>query len=487
MEKKPFTGTFERIDDWRWRLPADSMPGMRVPGIIVASRRQLDELRADQTPQQVANVATLPGIVTASLAMPDIHWGYGFPVGGVAAFGMDDGVVSPGGIGFDINCGVRLVRSSLTRSEAGPALARLIAAVFALVPSGVGSEGKIKLNPDDQEAVAHKGSRWAVEHGYGWPEDIEATEDRGFMATADFDAVSPRARERGKRQLGTLGSGNHFLEIQEVEEIFDEPVAAAFGLFRGQITVMIHSGSRGFGYQVCDDYLTVCGKAAAKYGIEVPDRQLACAPLSSPEAKRYLGAMAAAANYAWANRQVMTDSVREAFESVLGRSARDMGLFLVYDNAHNIAKFEEYEVDGKPRRLCVHRKGATRSLPPGHPLVPEMYRAVGQPVLIGGDMGRGSYVMVGAPGAVETTFGSTSHGAGRRMSRTAALKAARGRRIDQELFDEKGVIVHAHERGTIAEEMPEAYKNIDDVVETVHGAGLSRKVARLKPLAVVKG
>jgi len=307
------------------------------------------------------------------------------------------------------------------------------------------------------------------------------------MDTADFDAVSDRARERGKRQLGTLGSGNHFLEIQEVETIFDEAAAAAFGLFRGQITVMIHSGSRGFGYQVCDDYLDVCGKAAAKYGISLPDRQLACAPLSSPEGRRYLGAMAAAANYAWANRQVMTHWVREAFEGVLGRSARDAGLFLVYDNSHNIAKFEEHAVDGGMKRLCVHRKGATRSLPAGHPLVPERYRSVGQPVLIAGDMGRGSYVMVGAPGAMETTFGSTSHGAGRRMSRTAALKAARGRRIDQELFDKSGIIVHARERSTIAEEMPEAYKDVDEVVETVHMAGLSRKVARLRPLAVVKG
>ena len=487
MQKIAFPGTFERIDDQRWLLPQSFMPGMRVPGVIVASRRMLEELRMDQTPQQVANVATLPGIVNWSLAMPDIHWGYGFPVGGVAAMDAEHGVVSPGGIGFDINCGVRLIRSSLRVDEVRPKLVPLLDALFALIPAGVGSTGTITLSRDEMRDVSRRGAAWAIDHGYGWPEDRDVMEEGGALESADFDEVSERARERGKRQLGTLGSGNHFLEVQEVEEVFDARVAEAFGLFRGQVTLMIHSGSRGFGYQICDDFIDVCGKALGRHGIEIPDRQLACAPVRSAEGRRYLGAMAAGANYAWANRQAMTHWAREGFERVFGMAARALGLHLVYDHCHNIAKLEEHLVDGRPRRLCVHRKGATRSFPPGHAAVPERYRAVGQPVLIPGDMGRASYVLAGAPGAMEKTWGTTCHGAGRRMSRTAAVKAARGRAIDRELYKERGVVVRARQRDTIAEEMPEAYKDVTEVVDVVHAAGLSTKVARLRPLGVVKG
>ncbi len=487
MERRPFAGTFEQLDEFRWKIPDDFMPGMRVPGIVVASRRLLDDLRMDQTPQQVANVATLPGIVTASLAMPDIHWGYGFPVGGVAAMDAADGVISPGGIGFDINCGVRLIRSDLRMQDAAPKLESLADALFALVPAGVGSRGSIHLTPDDQKAVCRKGARWTVEHGFGWPEDLAVMEEGGALDAADFGEVSDRARERGRSQLGTLGSGNHFLEVQTVAEIFDEPAANSLGLFKDQVTVMIHSGSRGFGYQICDDFLDVCGKAQHRHGIELPDRQLACAPLRSEEGQRYLRAMAAGANFAWANRQAMTHWTRDAFEQVFHTSARLLGLRLVYDHCHNIAKMEDHLVDGKLRRVCVHRKGATRAFPPGHPDIPAPYREIGQPVLIPGDMGRASYVLVGAPGSMEKTFGTTCHGAGRRMSRTAAMKAARGRDLIEELKMKHGLIIRSKERTTIAEEMPDAYKDVSEVVDVVAGAGLSRKVARLKPVAVIKG
>jgi tRNA-splicing ligase RtcB len=486
MDRTPFPGTFERLDEYRWILPASYMPGMRVPGIIVASRTLLENARADQTPQQVANVAMLPGIVGASLAMPDLHWGYGFPVGGVAAFDLDEGVISPGGIGYDINCGIRLIRSGHRAADLEGKLAPLMDAIFARVPSGVGATGEIRLGEDDQRSVCRKGARWSVEQGWGWTEDLAVTEDGGSMPGADFDEVSDRARERGKRQLGTLGSGNHFIEVQVVDEVYDEAAARALGLFKDQVTVMIHSGSRGFGYQVCDDFLAVMGKALGKHHLDIPDRQLACAPVKSEEGRRYLGAMNAAANWAWANRQAMTHRVREAFEHVLGAAARRQGLFLVNDNCHNIARIEEHTVDGKSMKLCVHRKGATRSFPAGHPDIPEPYRTLGQPVLLPGDMGRFSYVLVGAPGSMEKTFGSTSHGAGRRMSRTAAVKAARGRRIDHEL-EARGIIVRAHDLRSLAEEMPDAYKDASDVVDVVHGAGLSRKVAKLRPLGVVKG
>ncbi len=487
IERKPFAGTFEKLDEFRWELPAEFMEGMRVPGLVVASRRQLDEIRMDQTPQQIANVATLPGIVSYSLAMPDIHWGYGFPVGGVAAMAVEDGVISPGGIGFDINCGVRLVRSDLSRTDVSPRIKDLIDSLFSLIPVGVGSRGPIKLTRTEERAVSLKGCRWALEKGYGWPEDCEVAEDQGAMQLAGFDEVSERARERGAHQLGTLGSGNHFVEVQAVEEIYDPQAAAQMGLDVGRVTLMIHSGSRGFGYQICDDYVDSFRQAAAKYGIRLPDRQLACAPIMSAEGQAYLRAMGAAANFAWANRQVMTHWARLAFERVFGLPARQLGLSLVCDNCHNIARIEEHQVGTKKRKLCVHRKGATRAFPPEHPAIPLKYRRIGQPVLIPGDMGRASYVVVGTRTALEQTWGTTCHGAGRRLSRTAATKLARGRTIDRELYREKGIIVRARERGTLAEEMPEAYKDVSEVVEVVSRAGLSGKVARLSPLGVIKG
>jgi len=477
-------GRLQRVNDCEWMLPQTG--AMRVPGVIFADETLIREMD-DKVPEQVANVATLPGITTASLAMPDIHWGYGFPVGGVGAMDLRDGIISPGGIGYDINCGIRLIRSDLLADEVRPNLSGLMNTLFSLVPAGVGSEGNIRLTHEEEKAVTRKGAGWSVEHGYGWPEDLETVEDGGALPDADFGEVGQQARDRGRKQMGTLGSGNHFLEVDEVEEIFDETAANAMGLFRGQAVVMIHSGSRGFGYQICDDFLEAFGKVAGKHRISLPDRQLACAPISSPEGRSYLSAMACAANYAWANRQALTHWTREGFEQVFRKGAHGMGMSLVYDNSHNIARIEEHAVAGKKVKLCVHRKGATRSFPPGHPQVPERYRAIGQPVLIPGDMGRASYVLVGAPGSMEKSFGSTCHGAGRRMSRTSAQKAGRGRDIGQELYKERGIVVRAREKGTMAEEMPEAYKDVSEVVEVVEGAGLSRKVAKLRPMGVIKG
>ena len=459
---------------------------MRVPGLIYADEKLLARIRSDNTAQQVANVAHLPGIVRHSLAMPDIHWGYGFCIGGVAATGGPDGVISPGGVGYDINCGVRLVRTSLRSAEAAGREGELADALFAAVPCGVGSRGSVKLSKRDREDVLLRGARWAVARGFGWPEDVEFTEEGGALDGADPGKVSARAQERGRPQQGTLGAGNHFLEVQVVEKVFDAAVAGAFGLEEDQVTVMIHCGSRGLGHQVCDDYLKVMGGAAARYGIRLPDRQLACAPIDSPEGRDYFAAMASAANYAWANRQVIMHFVRQAFEKVFRRSDRELGMHLVYDVAHNIAKFEEHDVDGKRQRLCVHRKGATRAFAAGCAGVPAAYAAVGQPVIIPGDMGRNSYVLVGTPGAMRETWGSTCHGAGRAMSRHAAVRAGRGRRIQEELA-KKGIAVRARGRDTLAEEAPEAYKDVNDVVAVVDGAGISRKVARLRPIAVVKG
>lgn len=482
----PWNGKLEKIDDYRWRIPMDYQQGMRVPGIIYADDKMIKSVRLDQAPQQVANVAHLPGLVGASMAMPDIHWGYGFPIGGVAASDAQEGVISPGGVGYDINCGVRLVRTDLERSDIQKHLKPLVERIFQNVPSGVGSTGKLRLSPKDEANVLRDGAAWAVSQGFGWQEDIQRTEQQGCIQGADPDALSPRALERGKPQLGTLGAGNHFIEIQVVEQIFDEETAKAFGLFKGQVTVMMHTGSRGLGYQVCDDNLERMVKAMNRYNIKLPDRQLACAPVTSSEGRQYLAAMAAAANYAWTNRQLILHWVRESFEQILGQTAERMGMHQVYDVAHNIAKLEEHWVDGKRRKVVVHRKGATRAFAPGHPDLPDEYRSAGQPVLIPGDMGTASYILVGTQRAMEESFGSTSHGAGRRMSRNAAVKANRGRSISREL-EERGIIVRSKGRKTLFEEAPEAYKNIDQVVNIVHGAGLSRKVARLVPLGVVKG
>ncbi len=473
----------EKIDACRWRIPAQG--GMRVPGIIYTNEDLLKK-GGDESPIQVANVAQLPGIVGQSLAMPDVHWGYGFPIGGVAAFDPADGIISPGGVGYDINCGCRLIATKLHYAEIKDNLERLVTNLYRNIPSGVGSKGPLKLSDKEEKGVLLNGARWAVEHGYGSPADLDVTEEEGCLAGADPDLVSERALARGREQLGTLGSGNHFLEIDIVEEIFDPKAAAAFGLEKGQVTVLIHTGSRGLGYQICDDYLAQMMKYTQKSGLYLPDRQLACAHIDSEEGRRYFAAMCSAANYAWANRQIMMHWTRETFERTLRRSPRDLGMRLVYDVAHNIAKFESFPVEGKLRRLCVHRKGATRAFPAGHPLVPAAYRAVGQPVLIPGDMATGSYVMVGTDKAMAETFGSTCHGAGRVMSRTQAIKASQGRAIKSEMA-ERGVLVLSTGKGTLAEEVPEAYKNIDAVTEVVHQAGISRKVARLKPVGCIKG
>lgn len=477
----------ERIDDNRWRIPRRG--GMRVDGIVYASAAMIEEIRRDQSLEQVANVAHLPGIVGASLAMPDIHWGYGFPIGGVAAMDADEGVVSPGGVGYDINCGVRLLVSSIGREEAAGELPRLADRLFANVPTGVGvGRTDLRLGRRELEGVLERGAAWAVAEGLGEAADLEVLEEGGRLPGADPGAVSERAYERGRSQLGSLGSGNHFLEVQHVSEVYDEAAARAFGLVRGRLTVMIHSGSRGLGHQVCTDHLKTMQGAAERYRIALPDRQLCCAPIGSPEGRRYLGAMAAAANFAFANRQVMTHWARESFAQALGGDAGR--LRVVYDVCHNIAKFESFQMDGEggggERRLCVHRKGATRAYPAGHPRVPERYRAVGQPVLIPGDMGRYSYVLAGGERSLAETFGSACHGAGRRMSRNKASHAARGRNLVDEM-SERGVEVRAAGMRTVAEEMPEAYKDVADVVEVVHRAGLARKVAQLRPLAVIKG
>jgi len=477
----------EKIDDYRWRIPKSYMKGMLVDGIVYADEVLLKTIKADQALQQVANAAHLPGIVKNSLAMPDIHWGYGLPIGGVVATDPENGgIISPGGVGSDINCGVRLVRTNLKYKDVQNKMKDLIAILFSKIPSGVGEEGTIALSPKDEREVLINGSKWAVENGYGWSQDTEYTEEHGCLAGANPDIISKKAFERGKRQLGTLGSGNHFLEVQRVERIFDKQTADILGLEEDQVTIMIHSGSRGLGYQVCDDYLHGWDTVIQKYGYNIPDRQLACAPVNSPEGKEYLSAMACSANYAWANRQCLMHWTREVFMNFFGMKANELGLELVYDVAHNIAKFEEHEVDGKTRMLCVHRKGATRAFPPGHKDVTEKYRSVGQPVIIPGDMGTGSYVLAGTKKAMAETFGSTCHGAGRIMSRTAAIKATKGRRVDKEL-EEQGIYVRARGRETLGEEAPEAYKDVDEVVNVVHQAGISLRVARMKPLSVMKG
>jgi len=463
---------------------------MRVDGLIFADDVLMESIRGDPCVEQVANVAHLPGIVGRSLAMPDIHWGYGFPIGGVAAFDAEEGVISPGGVGYDINCGVRLLRTQLRKEdiESDPKrFARFLDRLFENVPSGVGSSrDDVRPNERELDEVLRTGARWVVTRGFGTEHDLEHLEAGGTLPGADPDALSERAKVRGRKQLGTLGSGNHFCEIGVVEQIHDPDTAAAFGLVQDGVTVLIHTGSRGLGYQVCDDFLHAMVKATARHGIELPDRQLCCVPLTSPEGKRYLAAMAAAANFAFANRQLITDRVRLCLHAAYGEAAAPESVTVVYDVCHNIAKMEEHEVRGRKRLVCVHRKGATRAFPPGHPEVPAAYRDVGQPVLVPGDMGRYSYVLAGTEKAMKESFGSCCHGAGRRLSRTASRKLARKRKIAEELA-QRGVIIRAASRRTIDEEMPEAYKDVADVVDVAHKAGLGRKVARIRPLGVVKG
>ncbi len=474
----------KRIDRWRWEIPMTGR--MRVPGRVYASDALISDIRGDQSLRQVANVACMPGIIGYSFAMPDIHFGYGFPIGGVAAMDTDEGLISPGGVGYDINCGVRLVRTKLAEAEFAHRVGDMVKALFASVPCGVGSSGGIgTVSHAEERKILTKGARWAVERGMGSPGDLDHTEEGGCLAGADAAAISERAARRGSEQVGTLGSGNHFLEIAKVDEIFDERAAMAFGLWRGQLVLQIHCGSRGLGHQVCTDYIKTMLEAARRYGLDLPDRQLCAAPVKSDEGRRYFAAMAAAANYAWNNRQVIMHLAVEALERALGISPRELGAGLVWDVAHNIAKFETHTVDGVSRSVLIHRKGATRAFGPGHGGLPADYATVGQPVLIPGDMGRQSFVCVGTDAAGET-FASTCHGAGRVMSRKAARGSARGRDIVKEL-GKRGIHVMARGRGTVEEEMPDAYKDVAEVVGVMHEAGISSRVARLVPLGVVKG
>lgn len=486
--ERTWHGQLEKVDDYHWRIPKSYDPGMRVPGLIIADEPLLQDISKNQALQQVANVAHLPGIVRASLAMPDMHWGYGFCIGGVAAMDPEQGgVVAPGGVGYDINCGLRLIKTVLTLEQVQPKLRQLVQTLFHTIPTGVGMSGEVTVSPDEHREVMRRGSRWVVEaKGYGVPEDLEHTESGGAIEGAEPSKVSSRAYQRGSDQLGTLGSGNHFLEVQVVDTVFDEEAAGVFGISAGQVTVMIHSGSRGFGYQVCDDYLDVVEQAMQRHGIQVLDRQLACVPVHSAEGRDYLGAMRCAANYAWANRQCLMHLARRAFEKIFAKDWQALGMGLVYDVAHNIAKLERHKTNGHERMLLVHRKGATRAFPPGHPEIPRDYQAIGQPVIIPGDMGRNSYVLAGTMGAMEQTFGTVCHGAGRVMSRAQAVREAEGRSIEKEL-ENQGIIVMGRGRKGIAEEQPKAYKDVNDVVRVVHNAGLAKRVARMRPLGVIKG
>jgi len=484
---KQFEGELERVSEYTWRIPANTAEGMLTEGIVFSDDVLMEDLVNDAAMGQVANVACLPGIVGHSMAMPDCHYGYGFPIGGVAAFDVEDGIISPGGVGYDINCGVRLVRSNLTEADLHGRIDELTNRIFSDIPSGVGGKGKLRLNEKSLRRALTKGAGWAVSEGYGSENDLDVTEENGCLGGADPDALSDRAITRGQPQLGTVGSGNHFLEIQRVDQIYDDESAARMGIeATGQVVIMVHTGSRGLGYQVCDDSLQPMQRAANKYGIELPDRQLACAPVQSREGEQYYAAMACAANYGWCNRQVITHWMREAFERVLGASSGELGLEMVYDVAHNVAKFEDHQVAGDARRLCVHRKGATRAFGPGREEVPARYRDIGQPVIVPGDMGTASYLLAGTQTAMDLTFGSTAHGAGRVMSRTQALKAQHSNQVASKLA-EQGIVVRAAGKKTLAEEAPEAYKDVDRVVGVCAGVGISRLIARMTPMAVVKG
>jgi len=477
---------FKRIGEYLWELPASFREDMRVPARIYADDELLEAALGERSADQLINTATLPGIVGYALAMPDIHQGYGFPIGGVAATRLPHGIISPGGVGYDINCGVRLLGTHLTREEITPHIGNLATALYQNCPSGVGEKGSIKVTDAEFGELCVKGSRWALRRGFARPEDLARTEESGCLAGADPDKVSKRARERGRPQVGTLGAGNHFIEVDEVTEIYDEQAARAMGLFQGQIAAQIHCGSRGFGHQVCTDYVDEFQVAIKKYDIHLPDRELVCAPFSSPEGQSYFAAMACAANYAFANRQVLVHHIRRSFEQVLAGKVNDWDVFQVYDIAHNMAKVETHEVEGERVKVCVHRKGATRAFGPGFEGLPPEYRDIGQPVLVPGSMGTASYVLIGTADSMAQTFGSTCHGAGRVMSRAQARKQVRGEKLKGEL-EYRGIAVRAGSMSGLAEEAPAAYKDVDRVVEVVHRAGIARKVARLEPLAVIKG
>jgi len=477
----------EKIDNFRWKIPKSFKECMRTDAVIYADEAMLEHIFADNAHIQAANVACLPGIVGNSLAMPDIHLGYGFPIGGVAAFDPDaGGIISPGGVGYDINCGVRVLRTDLTHDDIKDKIKDIVYRLASEVPCGVGREGPVSLSAKDMDDVLVNGSRWAVKKGFGEENDVLHTEEEGSMEGADPGKVSRHAKERGTSQPGTLGSGNHFLEVQIVDDIFDENIARAFSLFKGQITIMVHSGSRGLGHQVCTDYINVMRRAAEKYNISLPDRQLCCAPVNSPEGKDYFAAMAAAANFAWTNRQLLMHWTRDSFSRVLGASPAKLGIKLIYDVAHNIAKMEKHKVKGKDKVLCVHRKGATRAFPAGRLEVPKDYRSIGQPVLIPGDMGRYSYILVGTEKAMEETWGSVCHGAGRMMSRAQAMRTFSMGELLSEL-EKKGIIVRSASKKGLIEEAPLAYKDVREVVDIVAQSGIAKKVARMKPLGVVKG
>ena len=479
-------GRIERIDGNRWRIPSDYMEGMATDAVIYADESMIQQIRSDNSPQQVANVACLPGIVGSSMAMPDIHFGYGFPIGGVAAVDANEGSISPGGIGFDINCGVRLIKTDLTLDDVGDKLKTLVDELYRNVPSGLGSKGLKKVGEKEIIDILQNGSEWAVENGFGWERDLDVTEERGKMLTADPTFVSDKARKRGLSQLGSLGSGNHFLEVDVVDDVFDEDVAKVFGLKKGTITVTVHCGSRGCGHQIATDYLQTMERFVKENSIKLPDRQLACAPLNSRPGEEYFAAMSCGANYAWANRQMITHWIRESFENVLSDSAENMGIDVVYDVAHNIAKMERHDVDGKSMDVLVHRKGATRAFCAGRPEVTQIYRSVGQPVIIPGDMSVGTYVLVGKKRSMEQTFGSSCHGAGRQMSRKAAVESINAGSI-KESMSSKNIYLRNGSDEELVEEAPQAYKDVDRVVSVVCDAGLTGKVARLRPIGVVKG
>jgi tRNA-splicing ligase RtcB len=476
-----------KISENIWEIPQSSRTGMRVPGRVYADDTLMEKMKLDRTLNQCANVAYLPGIYKWAITLPDGHEGYGFPIGGVAATDYDEGVISPGGVGYDINCGTRLLRTNLTESEIRPVLPRLLDTLFNYIPSGLGSRGQIKVSYVELDKVLSDGVQWAVDRGYGWSEDSAKSEEEGCMETADPSKVSPTAKSRGSPQLGSLGSGNHFLEIEKVDAIFNAEAARVFGIERvGQILVFIHTGSRGLGHQVCSDYLRVMDRAISKYKIELPDRELACAPGKSREAEDYIPAMGSACNFAWANRQMITHWTREAFEKVFNMPADKIGLQLIYDVAHNIAKIEEHQVNGKRAKVYVHRKGATRAFPPGHSALPVAYREMGQPVLIPGSMGTASWVLLGAQKSMELSFGSTAHGAGRNLSRAAAKRRYLGEDVKRDL-EKQGILVKAASIAVVSEEAPGAYKDVDRVADVSHKLGIATKVARLVPIGVTKG
>jgi len=477
--------TLNKIRECVWELPSSYKKEMKVPGRIFLNDNTIKEVDEGAI-EQIANVACLPGIQKFSIGLPDIHFGYGFPIGGVAAFSARNGVISPGGVGFDINCGVRLIKTNLTEEDVKSKMKEIVDALFKNVPSGVGSKGKIRLQEGQIDDVLDNGAEWAVENGYGWESDLEFLEENGKMEAADSDKVSDKAKKRGIPQLGSLGSGNHFLEVQKMDKIFDESTAKVFGIEEGQIVVLIHTGSRGCGHQICSDYLRTMDRAAKRYKINLPDRQLACAPVDSEEAQDYFSAMAAAANYAWTNRQMIVHWTRESFEQVLGQDAEEMGMEIVYDVAHNIAKKENHKIKGRNTDVYVHRKGATRAFGPGRNEIPKAYRDVGQPVLLPGTMGTASYILAGTETAMEETFGSSAHGAGRKMSRAGAKREYKGEEV-KKLLESRGIVIRASSMPVVAEEAPGAYKDVDEVVKTSADAGISNLVGKMIPLGVSKG